>query len=273
MLPTSNSVIASRHTKAIAAAALIVSLAACSSSDSNPSTVMNSGNTDTTDTTTDSEMQTGGNGTGDTGNEQSVNTQTETEARYRITFDANWLPESHPVLYPAGAHFSGLVGSVHNEQVVFWEPGQIATNGIELMAETGAKTLFIDEVNAAIEDGRALSLIDGSGIGSGDGSASIEVTVSTQYPQITVTSMLAPSPDWFVGLHNVPLFDGTDFLDEFTVDALLYDAGTDSGTQYQSANNDTQPRDIIALTTSDASDTSFVQGGPMLGQFIVERLP
>jgi len=201
------------------------------------------------------------------------NVQPETEARYRITFDANWTSNSHPVQFPSGnPHFSGLIGAVHNAQVIFWEPGQISTDGIELMAETGGKSLFINEINTAIEAGSTLSIIDGSGIGSGDGEASVEVTVSLDYPQVTLTTMLAPSPDWFAGLQNFELHDGSSFVGSMEIDAILWDAGTDTGVSYTSGNIDTQPRDPIAPTTSEPSDSSFVNGLPYVGRFIIERL-
>ena len=194
-------------------------------------------------------------------------------ATFRITFDADWTADRHPVQFPVGAdHFSGLVGAVHNEQVIFFEPGQIASNGIEFMAETGGTSLFVDEINFTIQNGSSLSLIDGAGIESGNGEVSVEVTVSVDYPQITVTSMVAPSPDWFVGLHNFDLHNGVSFIDGATVDAIVYDAGTDSGVTYTSENEETQPRQPILPTSSEAQDSSFVDGLPSAGQFIIERL-
>ncbi len=198
---------------------------------------------------------------------------TPTEARYRITFDADWTAERHPEQFPgASAHFSGLVGAVHSEQVIYWEPGQIATAGIEQMAETGSKTLFLDEIDASIANGYAISAINGAGVSTGDGQASVEVVVTQDHSQITITSMLAPSPDWFVGLHNVELFDGGAFLESATVDAVLYDSGTDSGVSFTSSNQDTQPREPVLRTSSQPSESPFVDGLPDVGRFLIERL-
>ena len=194
-------------------------------------------------------------------------------ATYRITFDADWTAVRHPVQYPtAVAHFSDLIGAVHNEQVIFFEPGQIATDGVEFMAETGGTLLFSTEINESIQNGSALSLIEGSGINNGTGQASVEVNVTLDYPQITITSKITPSPDWFVGLHNFALHDGVSFIDGAIVDAIAYDSGTDSGVTYTSIDADTQPRDPIAPTTSEPQDSSFVNGLPSAGQFIIERL-
>jgi len=206
------------------------------------------------------------NGT-DTGAEQS-----ESFADYRITFDGTWSADTHNTLFPANAHFSGLVGAVHNDQVVFWEPGQIASDGIELMAETGGKSIFLQEIESAINSGYALSAIDGPGIATSPGSASIEIRVTVDNPLVTLTTMLAPSPDWFAGFHGIRLYDGESFVQSISIDGVVYDSGTDSGPQYTSGDSDTQPREPIARTTSNPADSPFVDGLPIAGRFIIEKL-
>ena len=198
--------------------------------------------------------------------------QPESFADYRITFDGSWSAETHATLFPSNAHFSGLVGAVHNDQVVFWEPGQIASDGIELMAETGGKSIFLQEIESAINSGYALSAIDGPGIATSPGSASVEVRVTIDNPLVTLTTMLAPSPDWFAGFHNVRLHDGESFVQSVSIDGFVYDSGTDSGPQYTSDDSDTQPRTPIARTNSDPADSPFIEGLPIAGRFIIERL-
>lgn len=197
----------------------------------------------------------------------------ETSARYRLTFNGSWSEQTHPTRFPgSSAHFSGLIGAVHNEQVIFWEPGQIATDGIELMAETGSKSLHQGEVDAAIAAGSAQSVISGGGIVVSPGTVSVEFEVTRDYPQVSIVSMIAPSPDWFVGVHNLSLLDANGFIPSMTVDLVAYDSGTDSGTLYTSGDSDTQPRDPVAGVSSQPADTSFVDGMPLAGQFVIERL-
>ena len=197
---------------------------------------------------------------------------TENTARYRVVFESSWSSTTHALNFPGGPHFSGLVGAVHNEQVIFWELGQLASDGIEVMAETGSKASLRTEVDFAMAAGHALSLVDGSGIGNSPGSVEIEFDVNQEYPQVTVVSMLAPSPDWFVGVHNLDLRDGDGFTDSLTVDLALYDAGTDSGPRYGSSNDDTDPPETITLLTSESTDTPFIDGKPVVGQFIFTKL-
>ena len=71
----------------------------------------------------------------------------ETEARYRVTFTATWSAETHPTNFPSGPHFSGLVGATHHGGVRLWQTGEIASDGIELMAETGGKSELLHEID------------------------------------------------------------------------------------------------------------------------------
>ena len=60
-------------------------------------------------------------------------------ATYRVTFEGKWTMAATAtgVAVPGGAHFSPLIGAVHNAQVTFWSSGGTASAGIESMAEVG----------------------------------------------------------------------------------------------------------------------------------------
>ena len=167
-------------------------------------------------------------------------------ATYRLTFNATWSAQTHPANFPSNPHFSGLIGGVHNSSVTFWEPGQTASLGIKNMSELGAKAALRGEVNAAISAGTALNVIDGGGIGNSPGSRTVTITVEPLWPLVTVTSMLAPSPDWFVGTRGLSLLEDGYWVDTLEVELFVYDAGTDSGTDYTSSNSPTNPPENIA---------------------------
>lgn len=228
---------------------------------------------DNDDTGTDDTGSGNEGGNGDTTDITDDTANTGTTAQYRLTFNATWSAGTHAQDFPGNPHFSGLVGAVHNEQVIFWEAGQIATSGVEEVAETGGKNLMLQEVATAIANGYAVTEISGAGITTSPDTTSIEFEVSQDYPQITVSTMVAPSPDWFVGVHNLALFDGNEFVDSITIELPVYDAGTDSGVAYTSDNLDTSPRDPIMLLTSDSADTPFRSGLPVVGEFVIEKLP
>ncbi len=181
-------------------------------------------------------------------------------ARYTVTFNALWSAATHPTNIPSNPHFSRLIGATHNEVVSFWKPGGFATAGIESMAETGGISLLTDEIENAISTGNACSVITGSGVNPSPGSVSVTFTVGSDRPLVTLTTMVAPSPDWFLGVQGLSLVDENgDWVSDLTVDLFVYDAGTDSGVSFTSEDNDTNPRETIIMLSGGDFDTAFGQ--------------
>lgn len=171
----------------------------------------------------------------------------QSTAQYVLTFESTWSASTHPEGFPPNPHFSGLIGATHDSTITFWAPDSIASAGIESMAETGSKFALTSIVNDAIDAGQAQFLLSGSGIGTSPNDVTFFFDVSSQFPQISLVSMLAPSPDWFVGVHGLTLFENGAWIDEIDVDLFVYDAGTDSGPNYTSSDQDTQPKEPIFL--------------------------
>jgi hypothetical protein len=161
--------------------------------------------------------------------------------KYEVTFNALWSIETHPDNFPSNPHFSGLIGASHNDKVYFWKEGELASPGIKMMAETGGKNPLNEEIGMALLDRNALDLISGSGINPSPGSTSITFKISENFPLVTVVTMIAPSPDWFVGVDSLNLYEDGSFVEEKTVVLYAYDAGTDSGTNYTSPDEQTDP--------------------------------
>lgn len=192
-------------------------------------------------------------------------------ARYRATFQGTWSGSSHPVDFPGSAHFSPLVGGTHNAQVTFWREGALASDGIQAMAERGLTEPLISEIAAAISAGTAERSFTGGNIGVSPGSAAAEFDVSQAFPLVTLVSMVAPSPDWFVGVAGQPLFENGQWIDERRIDLVPWDAGTDSGVTFTSPDLATVPRLPIArIVTAPLSPSGRVT--PM-GSFTFTRLP
>jgi len=179
----------------------------------------------------------------------SENGFTQSAASYTIRFDAEWSASTHPSDFPSGAHFSGLIGGTHNGTVAFWNAGQLASPGIKNMAETGNKSPLNTEVNTAIGNGSAQYLLSGGGIGSSPGFVSLNFQISTSHSLVTLVSMIAPSPDWFVGVSGLNLFDGGSWADTLVVDLYPWDAGTDDGVTYLSLDSPAVPAHAIAMIT------------------------
>ncbi len=167
------------------------------------------------------------------------------DATYKIEFISNWSSSTHPADYPSGsAHWSPLIGTTHKDVAAFISNGIIATDGVEEVAETGATTKITQEINDLITAGMAYEIINGSGLGSGPGTITInDVNVDANFPNISLLTMIAPSPDWIAMISNLKLTDASDnWLTSISVDVYATDAGTDSGVTYMSANANTNPR-------------------------------
>ncbi len=166
---------------------------------------------------------------------------------YQVTFEATWTEQTHPDSYPAGAHFSPPVGAVHNGDVVFWEPGQLASNGIESMAETGGTSALSNEISVARTAGDVFgSTIIASGLNS-PGTTGAQFVATDGFTKFTWVAMLAPSPDWFVGVNGLDLKLLGHWRDNMVIELYTYDSGTDSGSTYTSPNADTNPPEPITL--------------------------
>ncbi|MEO0558795.1 MAG: spondin domain-containing protein [Bacteroidota bacterium] len=168
----------------------------------------------------------------------------QSEASYSVTFASTWSAATHPDGFPGNPHFSGLVGATHNSGTTLWEVGGKATAGIESMAETGSKSALLTEVNALVGSGAGAAL-SGGGIGLSPGNVALTFSATESHAYVSLVSMLAPSPDWFVGVNGLALRDANGWIAEITVPLFVYDSGTDSGPAYTSANQDTDPAEDI----------------------------
>ena len=167
----------------------------------------------------------------------------QSSARYTITFNGSWNSSDHGTL-PGNAHWSDLVGATHNSTISFWESGSLASAGIEDVAEIGNNTAFNSEVDTAISNGNADQwLREGFSPNVALGTCLImDVIVTEDHPLLTLVSMIAPSPDWFVGVNDISLLDGSNnWKNNITIDMFPYDAGTEDGTNYSTSNTASNP--------------------------------
>lgn len=189
-----------------------------------------------------------------------VNMQT---ASYTVTFKGNWSVANHPTGFPGGDHFSSAVGMVHKPGITFFEEKQLASSGIENMAENGNNDALSNEIDAIINVGNALNFINGGGLANGTSERTFTIQVTEEFSIVTLVSMIAPSPDWFVATENVNLFNNGKFITNLTVDAISYDAGTDNGPNFTSGNDDTNPAAPIEIITTAPLGNGTAVNPPM----------
>jgi len=201
------------------------------------------------------------------------------DASYKLTLTTAWSTANFPTNFPGGAHFTALIGGTHNDQVVFWMPGQNASAGIESTAETGSQGVFSAEVEAAKADGKAEFTLATSSNISAAGTEELTFDINETFPLVTLVSMVAPSPDWFVGVRDLSLFDNTtgEFMQTVVVQLKVYDAGSEDGEAFSLSNADTLPKQPIALLSRiNPADHDFVDGvgpgGEIIATMTFERI-
>jgi len=173
-------------------------------------------------------------------------------AQFQVVFDASWSQATHPSNWPSGPHFSGLVGGTHKAAVHFYRTNETASEGIRLMAEKGQKTTLLDEIAPAITNSNAQLHLSGGGISPSPGSATLifPAPMRRDFPLVTLVSMIAPSPDWFVGVDSLSLIENGEWVTNKVVTLYGMDAGTDSGPSYESPDQVTMPRGVITEFTN-----------------------
>ena len=164
-------------------------------------------------------------------------------ASYEVTFQGNWTTESTPGGVVSNAHFTTLIGAVHNDDVTFWERGGRASPGVEQVAETGITSRFRSELEASPH---AAAIISQSVTFGGTGRATFSIDVTRDHPLVTLLSMIGPSPDWFVGIDGRSLLDASDQWEpRVEIDLFPYDAGTEDGDEFSLDNPATDPQGTI----------------------------
>ena len=169
----------------------------------------------------------------------------KSQATYSVRMEGNWSKAVTPAGVPPTAHFTTLVGGIHNDQATFLEAGEAASAGIEAMAEAGTIATLMEEVNDAKPDVDRSMTIPAPGITGS--STQTDVVFTSDHPRLTLTSMIAPTPDWFVGVSGLSLLDSSgDWRDSVTVNLYPWDAGTEDGTGFSLTNDETDPQGVIA---------------------------
>jgi hypothetical protein len=178
----------------------------------------------------------------------------QSTANYNISVNTTWNATDHSSIasignLPNDPHWSALALVTHKNNNEFLQLGNIASQGVQSIAEFGSTTNFQSEVNTAISLLNADQYLQSGFSPRGAVSfASINnITVSETYPLVTFLSMIAPSPDWFIAVNSESLRSGNSgvnngWKDSYSIDLFVYDAGTDDGTDYASANAESNPK-------------------------------
>ena len=166
-------------------------------------------------------------------------------ASYTLTFTNSWTRQTHPEFgtLTDDPHYSDFKATNHNSNFVMWQTGSLASTGVKDVAERGNNVAINSEINSAISQGTAQGAYTGDFLDPAfNGSQrSLTVNVSPNYSKISVVSMIAPSPDWFIGLNGLEMCQNGQWRNSVTRTAFGYDSGTDDGSNFESANQVSSP--------------------------------
>ncbi|TEW55777.1 elongation factor Ts [Psychromonas sp. RZ22] len=180
---------------------------------------------------------------------------------YRLTFSTDWDATNFPTNFPNNRHFSRLIGVNHNDKDKLFRVGEAASSGIVSMAETGSTSRLAADINLMQNVGYAEVLINGPELNESVDSVEATLYVSPEFPLVTLVTMVAPSPDWFVGVDSQSLQDSNGaWVDKLVVELKVYDAGSDSGKTFTAGNSSTTPVEKVSLLSSARTDTDFQDG-------------
>ena len=82
--------------------------------------------------------------------------------------------------------------------------------------------------------------------------------------------MLAPSPDWFVGVNGINLFSGNKWIIDTTINLYPHDAGTEEGDIFGYNNPATVPQQNIHLLMASQA-TVLANGNQLLAPIATAR--
>jgi hypothetical protein len=169
------------------------------------------------------------------------------QVTYKVEFTPTWTKANFPFEYPDTSlihkpHFSGWIGTAHNDAYDLFKEGAMPTPGLEALSEGGKHSPLDEEIRAAIAAGNALMLSESEPLKDLSKSATFNITVDDAHPMVSVVAMIAPSPDWFAGVSDVNLKGNGNWIANKTLDVMAWDSGGDDGVTYLANDKDTNPK-------------------------------
>ena len=164
-------------------------------------------------------------------------------ATYTVTFEGLWtVDDITDAFMPGGAHFTQVIGATHNSDTTIWASGGMASRGVENVAELGVVNILVQEIGRDTDADVVVRA--GTSNNAPTQTVSGTFTATASHPLVSVLSMIAPSPDWFVGVSSLSLYDNG--WRNRVVDLYPYDAGTENGSGWSLSNAATVPQGVIA---------------------------
>ena len=190
-------------------------------------------------------------GLGGSGSVQAQGSDNQRAVRIDVTLTGNFVQGAlaSGETLPADATFGSVAFATHESTVSYFNAGEAASAGLKAFAETGSTELLVEEF-AAQTNGANVYPTKKNGGTFPQGATAAQVfgshRASRGQDHLTFVASLSESPDWFVGARNIELRPGGVWIEELEVDLFAWDAGTDSGTDWDSADSVTDPPASVA---------------------------
>ena len=115
------------------------------------------------------------------------------------------------------------------------------------------KGTLYNEVDKMIKPGFVSNVYETGAVSTPGGYTSTKIMVQNMYSMVSLITMIAPSPDWFVGVDSYDLCGINGWKETMTMNLLPWDAGTENGQTYRLNNMATDPVDVIMRITSNSN--------------------
>ena len=162
-----------------------------------------------------------------------------------VTFTGNFVQGAlaSGETLPTDTTFGSVAFATHDGTVSYFNTGEAASAGLKAFAETGSTELLVEEFAARTNDANVYpDMTEGTFPQGATVAQKFEShRASRGQDHLTFVASLSESPDWFVGARNIDLRPGGVWIEELEVDLFAWDAGTDSGTDWDSADSATDP--------------------------------
>jgi hypothetical protein len=192
---------------------------------------------------------------------------TYSEAAYKMQVSMNWTSPQFSV--PPNAHVTSLIGMVHRKDTFLWKENFQATPGLEDVAEVGNTTKMNSEIDAVISSMKANGKFQLPSP-SLTGITETTLQLSTVFSSVSFASMLAPSPDWFLGISNISLIKDNRWVDSLMIQVKVYDAGTEDGDVFSYNNLSSSPQQPIKILTA-ANGSALANGNTSIASIATVR--
>jgi hypothetical protein len=176
-----------------------------------------------------------------------------TRAQYKVTWEFDWNATANGTL-PPDAHFSASIGAFYpDSSPAFWSVGNLASNGMKSLAETGNISLVEEEITNLNVDYFSTEATDPD---TTTISLSTFIIVPPKHVNVTMAVKISPSPDWFTGISGLKMCNADNhWVNSFSIPLVSINAGTKDGTSFTTPGNDTS--DHISYIVGTEYDNLF----------------